>query len=209
MKFLVILALCLASTSAFRPSFRTAVGPKKLLTLKAAPKYEIVPVEKETVESAASVTGAVVGFLFLGPLGSLFGAAFSNWLVKKDGEGGEALRGVGKAVVDAYNYVNKINSKLDVTGKVGTAVGDALEKASAESESASKIAEVISKGKNIITEYDFVTKATAFAKASVELTTQAVDKADELNSKYDLVNKAVKTATSAVSDVVEKAKENN
>jgi len=209
--FLIAALLCLShGISAFRPSRFSAriVGASSLIRLKDTPKYEIVPVEKETVESAASVSGAIVGFLLAGPIGSLLGAAMSNWLVKKDNDGGEALRGVGKAVVDAYNYINKMNSKLDVTGKLGTAIGDVVEKASAESEGAAKFSEIKDKAVAVIEEYDLTTKAVAFAKASVELTTQAVEKADELNSKYDFVNTAIKTASDTVNAAVEKSKSN-
>jgi hypothetical protein len=206
--FAFLLVLC--AVAAFRPvRFGAPIQRQGVLTrLADSPKYEIVPVEKETVESAASVSGAIVGFLLAGPIGSLLGAAMSNWLVKKDTDGGEALRGVGKAVVDAYNYINKMNSKLNVTGKLGTAIGDAVEKASSESESAAKFSEIKDKAVAVIEEYDLTTKAVAFAKASVELTTQAVEKADELNSKYDFVNTAIKTASDTVNAAVEKSKSN-
>jgi len=208
--FAFLLVLC--AVAAFRPvRFGAPIQRQGVLTrLADSPKYDIVPVEKETVESAASVTGAVVGFLVAGPVGSLLVAAFSNWLVKKDNDGGEALRGVGKAVVDGYNYVRKINSKLDVTGKVSSAIENVVEKASSESESAATakatITDITSKAQSVIAEYDLATKASALAKASVELSSQAIDKLDELNTKYDFVKTATTTAEGAIAKAKEAAK---
>ena len=203
----LLVLLAAGAVAGFAPSRFARSARVGVVRLQDAPKYQIVPVEKETVESAASVTGAVVGFLVAGPVGSLIAAAFSNWLVKKDNDGGEALRGVGKAVVDAYNYLNKINSKLDVTGKVSSAIGDVVEKTAAESESAASakatLTEFTSKAQSVITEYDLATKASALAKASVELSGQAIEKLDELNNQYDLVGQVKAKTGEVVSKIQE------
>ena len=45
-------------------------------------------------------------------------AALTNYVVKKENDSGEALRGLGKTVVESYNFLTKINAKYDISDKV-------------------------------------------------------------------------------------------
>lgn len=165
------------------------------IALRDAPRYEIVPMEKENVENAASVTSGIVGFLVLGPFGGIIAAALANWAVKKDNDGGEALRGVGTAVVNAYNYITKINSNYELSTKVTSTVSELVEGSAPEAKT--KIDETLGKVSAIVSEYDLVTKGKALAKASADLSEVALEKLDELNTKYDFVESGKKLAAGA------------
>jgi hypothetical protein len=204
---LVLVALVACEAFAPRAAFQNAKMVRHAPRFGDSPKYDIVPVSKETVQASTIVSGSVVGFLLAGPIGALVTAALSAYLVKKeDSLVAEALAGVGKSVVEAYNYLNKVNTKYDLTTKVTAAVSEAVDKASAESETVanakSKVLEVASQASSVISEYDLTTKAAALAKASVELSESAIEKLDDLNRQYDLIEVAKTTA----SGVVEKAR---
>lgn len=61
------------------------------------------------MQSAAAVTGGILGLVLFGPVGALVLAAITNFVSKKDDEAGEALRGLGKTVVESYNFLTKLN----------------------------------------------------------------------------------------------------
>lgn len=193
----VLVAAMLGAATAFGGP-RNMIGRAarmQTIALRDAPKYEIVPMEKENVENAASVTSGVVGFLLLGPFGGIIAAALANWAVKKDNDGGEALRGVGSAVVNAYNYITKINSIYDISTKVTSTVSELVEGSAPEAKT--KIDETLGKVSAIVSEYDLVTKSKALAKASADLSEVALERLDELNTKYDFVESSKKLAAGA------------
>ena len=64
----------------------------------------IVPVDKANIENAAAVTGGFLGFVLAGPLAGVILAAFTNYVVKKDNDSGEALR-----LVHISCYPNRIS----------------------------------------------------------------------------------------------------
>ncbi|KAJ1439425.1 hypothetical protein B484DRAFT_323505 [Ochromonadaceae sp. CCMP2298] len=128
--------------------------------------FVLVPLEKVNIENAAAVTGGILGFVLGGPaLAALF-AAVTNYVSKKDGESGEALRGVGKTVIESYNFLNKINTKYSVTGKVGSSVSKAVGQGDSRERAESK---------SITNPYSILSTATS--------------KIAELNKEYDLVSK--------------------
>ncbi|CAE7338971.1 unnamed protein product [Symbiodinium necroappetens] len=59
-------------------------------------------------------------------------------LVKEDSDVASVLKGVSSASLEAVNFVDYINSKYDVTSKVGTALNDALDKSDGETSSSVK-----------------------------------------------------------------------
>lgn len=188
----LLIALLVSSATAFRvaPKASLFVGrPTKTFRLAMADetKYEIVPVEPETVQSAAAVTGGIVGFVLAGPVGALVLAAISNFVTKKDSDSGEALRGFGKTVIEAYNFLNKINAKYQVTDKVGAAITETVSSVAKDSDAIETIkktyTETISKVEEINTEFDLVSKGTEAVKAAGELSDQAIEKIVELNEK--------------------------
>lgn len=151
------------------------------------PKYEIVPLEKPNIQSAAAVTGGILGFVLGGPVWGVAFAALSNFVSKKEDDYGDALRGFGKVVIESYNFLNKINSKYEITNKVSSAVSSVVSSVNTESESLDTIkktyTETISKIDEINKEYDLVNKGTEVIAAAATLSDAAIEKVVELNAK--------------------------
>ena len=169
--------------------------------LRAA-EGETIPATKENVESVAGVTGGVLGLIVLHNFWLSVGlAAVSLYVSKKDNDGGEAVRGVAKAVLDGVNFVTRLNSKFDVTGKVVGKVTEVVD--SNESEAVVKVKEVIGKVSEVNSQYGLLDKGKEAIGAAAKLSGTALEKAEDLNSKYDFVSIAKNAAAAAA----EKAKE--
>jgi hypothetical protein len=69
------------------------------------------------------VVGAAGGVILFGPVFGVILGLLANYAAKADNEVGEAARGVGKTALELLNYVNKVNSKYEITNKVGDATG--------------------------------------------------------------------------------------
>jgi hypothetical protein len=169
------------------------------------PKKEvtIVPVDATSIETSASIAGGVVGLLLAGPVGALVAAAIAKYSSKKDNEAGEALRGIGKSVVESYNFLNKLNAKYEISTKTGNAIKATLESSSADSETIDSIKGATTKIGDLNNEYDIVGKSKQVIAAAGTLSDATLEKIEELNEKYDFVGTSKKLATEAV----EKAKE--
>jgi len=175
------------------------------------PRVDLVPVDKTNTVNAAAVTGGLLGFILGGPLFGLAFAAISNYVAKSENESGEALRGFGKAVVESYNFLNKLNSKYNLTTKASDTVGGIISSAASDNEALEKVkttySTAVGKLDELNKEYDLVTKGKEVVVAAATLSDAVIDKALELNSKYDLVGSATKVATTAAEKVTEKVKE--
>jgi len=71
------------------------------------------------VSYSATIAGASAGLVLLGPLAALFFGVAANYASKADNEAGEVARGVGKTLLDVWNYLAKINEKYNIGEKVG------------------------------------------------------------------------------------------
>ena len=176
-------------------------------TPKATSKeVTLAPINDDSIKAAGAISGGVIGFLLAGPLGGVLLAAISNYVAKKNDETGEAIRGFGKTSLEVYNYLTKLNSKYEVSDKLGSQVGSKIEALEAENESVGNIRSAISttttKISELDKEYDFVGKGKQVATAAGALSDSAIDKLLELNNKYDFVGSSVDAAKKAV----EKAK---
>lgn len=170
----------------------------------------LVPVDKQNIENAAAVTGGILGFFLAGPLAGFVLAAVSNYVVKKDNDSGEALRGLGKSVVESYNYLSKMNSKYKVTDKVQESVTNALDSAATESDTAQQIKEALDTSSKKVTElnkeFDLFSKAKSFTSAAADLSDKAMDTVDEANKKYDFIKVAKETTAKAIDAAMEQSK---
>jgi len=170
-------------------------------------RFELVPLDKENISNAATATGGILGFVLGGPVLAAILAAVTNYVSKKDGDSGDALRGVGKTVVESYNYINTLNEKYEITGKVTATVDETVSKYESESEIVGKVKSAVStateKFDDLNKEFDLVDKGKQVLKAAGTFSDAALDKLLELNQKYDFVSSAKRAASSAV----EKAKE--
>ena len=184
--FAVVIVIFAGVATAFRPTVpRFSTATFRPTRLYDSPKTDLVPLEKTNIENAAAVTGGIVGLAIGGPIFALILAAISNYVVKKDNDAGVALRGFGKTVIEAYNYLTTLNGKYDLTGSASNAVSKAV--SSVESEDLQKVKSTVdttvSKVSEINKEFDFVTKAKQALIAAGTLSDAALEKVEELNVK--------------------------
>ncbi len=139
----------------------------------------LAPVNAESISSAAGVSSAVFGFFVGGPLFALIFGTVGAYASKKENDVGDAFRGVGKAIVESYNYVTKLDNKYDVTGKASASFNNALD--SSDSEVADGVRNAISKVDEFNKEYDITGKAANAAGAATTLSEAAYEKIEELN----------------------------
>ena len=220
--FFLLIVCIVVSASAFRHnSMRASVKARvgRLFSEEpAAEKSEVAPaptpakaptelvaVNEESISNAAGVSSAVFGFLFGGPLFSLIFGTVGVYVSKKDNEVGEGLRGIGKAIVESYNYVTKLNNKYDVSGKLSSSVEKALE--SSDNDAAKSLKSAIAKVDEINKEYDITGKTSSAISATTTLSEAAYEKVEELNEKYDFVKTSKKVASEAFDKVREALRE--
>lgn len=224
LSLLLLLALTISSSAyrlaspRHRATFKFRSGPLFSETSETipsssspAPNTNIVPVDKENIENAAAVTGGILGLVLAGPVGAAVLAALTNYVVKKDNDSGEALRGLGKTVVEAYNFVSKMNAKYGISQKIGKQIGDAVDSVESDSETMESIKTTLgsaaSKVDELNQEYDFVSKAKQVASSASVLSDAAVGKIDEANQKYDFIDLAKKAVNKAINKIREASNE--
>lgn len=209
MKFLLFVSLTtfvvISNSFGIRPHNPIVRAKTPLRMMADEPKVDLVPVEKANIETSAAVTGGLIGFFVGGPVLGISLAAATNYIVKKDGESGDALRGIGKAVIESWNYLTKLNAKYNISGKVSDSIGNAVD--SSDSDTVQKISSSVNQVKSTIndlnSQYDLTSKGKEVLTATASLTDTAIDKVIELNDKYNFVE----TAKKSVGDISEKVKD--
>lgn len=187
--FIIVVLVLIAVTSAFSNHGRSMFSLKpSIMKLSSERKStSLVPLEKVNIEQAVSVTGGILGFVLVGPIGGVIFAAISNYVSKKDSDAGDALRGLGKTVIESYNFITNLNSKYNFTGKASDAIGNVVANAEADSEALSSVTKtassVASKVSEINKEFDLLTKTSEAIKVAGTLSDTAIDKVIELNEK--------------------------
>lgn len=183
--FFAIFSVASAFRVSLTPKISNRLAPFRMSD--ESPKYDIVPLDKSNIESAAAVTGGIVGLVILGPVGGLVLAALANFVSKKDNDAGEALRGFGKTVIESVNFLKKVNSKYSLTDKVTETVSIAASNLATESEAAASVKKTvdstISKVKELNEEFDLVSKGKEVIGLAGTLSDAALEKVDELNKK--------------------------
>ena len=156
-------------------------------TDKSEPNYTIVPLEKTEIQNAVSVSGGVVGYCIGGPVLGVILAAITNYASKKDNVVSEGLQGFGKAIIEAYNYLNKINAKYELTDKIGSTVKETFNDLTKNSESLAPVkktfSETIAKVEELNKEYDLVGKAKEYTAIAADFTDTVIEKTIQLNEK--------------------------
>lgn len=216
MKFLAVL-LFISVAYGFRvsrPMTNKYAGVQRTDIMRRTMSYSndenLVPLDKVNIENSAAVTGGILGFVLGGPVFALIFAAVSNYVSKKENESGEAIRGVGKTVIESYNFLNKLNTKYSVTDKIGEAAEKAVGSIESDSDIVDKVKTTYSsttgKFKELDEQYELVSKGKEVLVASATLSDAAIDKLVELNNKYDFVQTTKKAATDAVDKVKDQTK---
>lgn len=198
----VVLACLLTVGAAFRVNnFR----PSMVRRMAEEKPVDLVPVDKVNIENAASVTSGVLGLILAGPVGALVFAALGKYVSKKENESGEVLRGVGKNVVEIYNFFTKLNTKYELdkkitetVSKVGSSVDTSNETVATVTKTAST---AVAKFDELNKEYDLVSKGKQVVEVAATLSETALEKIEELNAKYDFVETTKKAATVAVKKI--------
>lgn len=156
--------------------------------ISAEKTYEIVPVDKTNSVNAVAVTSAFLGYVLGGPLLAAILAAITNYVAKKEDDiPAEALRGVGKSVVESYNFLNKLNAKYSLTDKLGETVNKAVSSIDSESDTLSKVKETYAstaeKVSELNNEFDIVGTGKKVVIAAATVTDATIDKVVEWNGK--------------------------
>eukprot|EP01038_Epipyxis_sp_PR26KG_P007916 gene7916-10746_t len=182
---------------------------RTIVRMSDEPNTKIIPVDKGNIESAAAVTGGILGLVLGGPILAALFAAITNYVAKKENESGEAIRGVGKTVVESVNFLTKLNAKYNLSGKVGESVTKAVSNVEKDSDVVSTVSttvtSAVSKLDELNKEFDLLNKGKEIAIAAGTLSDAALDKLIELNAKYDFVETSKTAATKVVAKVQETA----
>ena len=169
------------------PKVEEKVSAPKAAASKSKPITSIVPVDKTNVENAATVTTAFLGLAMGGPVGALFFAALGKYLAKKDNESGVVVRGIGKSVVEVYNFFMSLEEKYHLAEKATTTIDETSTKLAKDSEGVATVkksaTEAISKIKELNSEFDLVGKGKQALEVAATLSESALEKVEELNAK--------------------------
>lgn len=200
--FVILLVICSISLG-FRVSTKSTVTKlpstsrlPSLVRLQMADSekgsYELVPLDKTNIQNAASFTGGLLGLVLFGPIGAALLAATVNYVSKKDNDAGEALRGLGKTVVESVNFFKKVDSKYELTDKIVDTVTTSVSNIKTEPGTLdtvkSTVSSVVSKVKELNEEYDLVSKGKEVIGIAGTLSDAALEKVDELNQKVTNCN---------------------
>merc|ERR1719188_1688240 len=155
----------------------------------------LVKVTDENVKTTASLLGGLVGTLVGGIWvgGALFAAA-SYFTRKDDDDISKALKGVASAGLEAINFGAAMNDKYTVTGKIGGAFSDAVDKVKTDSTKATfaQVEDVADNIKGAIksVDDDIGIKDTigTLATSASDLAYQAVDKVVDLEKQYKVTD---------------------
>jgi hypothetical protein len=165
----------------------------------------LVKVNEQNSITTAGVIGGLAGLLVGGVWvgGALF--AVSSYLArKKEDDVAAGLKGVAAGGLEALNFVDYLNNKYEVTGKLGSAISGALESATSGSDSKDSVNGFLSSAKTAIENFDkdvgIKDTLGGILTAGSELAAQAIDKAVELNKEYKLTDQLadkIKEATAS------------
>mmetsp|Transcript_72503 Transcript_72503/g.219495 ORF Transcript_72503/g.219495 Transcript_72503/m.219495 type:complete len:233 (-) Transcript_72503:171-869(-) len=149
-----------------------------------SPSVALVKVTEESKMTTAGVIGGVAGLLLGGFWvgGALFTAA-SYLARKEDDDVAKALKGLAAGSLEVLNFGAYVNEKYEVTGKVGSAVTNAL-----GSDNMATVDSVLDSVKAADKDIGFKDTIGTLATSASELACQAVDKAVELNKEYKITD---------------------
>merc|ERR1711998_264959 len=130
-----------------------------------------------------------------------------------DGEVGDITMGVGKILLNVYNFALKTNENLEITDKVSDALAEQLDKIKASSNGdtieqvESALSTVTSKTGELYDEFALGDKLKEVLTAAGGLTTDAIDKALDYAESEGLADKAVAAASAAKDSAAAKIEE--
>mmetsp|Transcript_23895 Transcript_23895/g.75739 ORF Transcript_23895/g.75739 Transcript_23895/m.75739 type:complete len:251 (-) Transcript_23895:69-821(-) len=161
-----------------------------------APSSALVVINEETKATTVSVLGGLVGLLVGGVwIGAAAFAATAYLSRREDDDIAKALKGIAGGALEALNYGASLNEKYEVTGKVGSALTDALENAKKNPDAKQTISSITSAAdgvanavKNFDQEVGIKDSLGSLATTASESAFKAVDKAVDLEKEYKVTD---------------------
>jgi len=184
---LVPATLCF--TGAFAPSSQSRTA--RAAEASGSSSVALVKVTKENSIATAGVLGGVTGLLLGGFWIGAAGFLTTSYLAKKeDSDVATVLKGVSSASLEALNFVDYLNSKYDVTGQVGSALNEALDKS--EGETTATVKDSLNTVGDAITSFDkdvgIKDTLGSLILSGTDLANQLASKVVELNDQYKVTD---------------------
>jgi hypothetical protein len=123
-----------------------------------------------------------------------------------DNDGATALKGVATTGLEALNFIGGVDKKYEVTSRVGSAVGEQVDKVKASSPKAAEIIDGVGSAiETVDKEVGIGSSLSSVVTSSSSIASDVVDKAIETNEKYSITDKIKDTIDDAVAKVQKKA----
>lgn len=173
----------------------------------------LVVVNEENAMTAASVLGGLAGLWLGGAIVGVGAFIVTSYItrVQKDSDVAAALTGVSTTALEAINSVANLNSKYEVTGKVGGAFSSALEEAKTKPEQkeiANAVSNALKSASDVVADVDVKETlgglTTEASKLAGSATDTATSKASELNEKYKVTDQIQATVSDATKELQSK-----
>jgi hypothetical protein len=168
----------------------------------------LVKVNEENAITGAGTLAGVAGLLLGGIwIGGAFFTIASYLARKKDDDVSKALQGLATSGIEAINFVANLNDKYEVTGKIGSAIKEKLDSASAgdNKETASSVSKVLSTVTESIESFDkdvgIKDTLGSILTAGSELSAKALDKVVELDKQYKVTEQLKEKIDSSINQV--------
>jgi len=170
-----------------------AAAPAPPPPSSAGSSVALVKVTKENKIATAGVLGGVAGLLLGGFWIGAAGFAATSYLAKKEEDDvATALQSVSSAALEAVNFADYVNSKYEVTDKVGSALTEALDKNADAKDSLKTVKSSLDTVKEAIDSFDkdVGIKETlgSLVLAGSDLASQLTSKVVELNKEYKVTD---------------------
>jgi len=194
----LLLALFVPATLCFTGAFWPAAPSRTARAAEAASgsssgssSVALVKVTKENSIATAGVLGGVTGLLLGGFWIGAAGFLTTSYLAKKDDDDvATVLKGVSSASLEALNFVDYLNTKYDVTGQVGSALTEALDKS--EGETTATVKDSLNTVGDAITSFDkdvgIKDTLGSLILSGTDLANQLASKVVELNDQYKVTD---------------------
>jgi hypothetical protein len=153
-----------------------------------------IPIDLQNIQNAAALASGLLGYVYCGPVTALTLAGASKFAAKQNGENdlGHAVRGVGRTVLEAYNFLHRVNNKYGITNTISDSFELTVDAIAEEAPVVDKIKKsyvsAIEKLDKVNREYGILEKGTQAFVGAADLSETAIEKTFELNEKVFLIN---------------------
>lgn len=148
-----------------------------------------IPIEPQNIQNAAALASGILGLVYGGPVTAITLAGASKFAAKQNEENdlGNAVRGVGRTLLEAYNFMNRVNTKYGITNTISESFELTVNAIAEEAPVVDTIKKsCISAMENldkVNRDYGIVEKGTQVIVGAADLSEIAIEKSFELNEK--------------------------